>query len=418
MATSRSSGNQGPPKSFGQPFLNNINDVNFQFEFPKFGALPGPLPKSDPRKSSPALPLNRANSDQLSPRSDKPKDAISPSNSSSYSQVGLDSQAKEDLASFSAGLFNPPLTNTNVANASRTSLDSHYSNGGATSTSSPSASSNSNMGTSSSCGTSPEPTTHSPMGFKPVDTLTTIGEENQSTSQGKTSTLKTPEHAALAKRQAASGNPSSGIGWCCSTIPLTSTATKRSPDFGNLGNLDVNNFNWLPEHNFQFDPQLFGTFREPQENVLALGYDESFFNDAFEVDFTTPYNVPVNPAAPKKDLIAEIDAAKNSDELGVAGSQLLTCNKIWYESPSSITPTFSPTNPLYREKLQTCPRVQNGDFDLDGLCSDLQKKAKCSGSGAVVDERDFKHVMKKYLGKNDDGSECPMSSFTDDATKA
>lgn len=53
---------------------------------------------------------------------------------------------------------------------------------------------------------------------------------------------------------------------------------------------------------------------------------------------------------------------------------------------------------IYREKLQTCPRVQNGDFDLDGLCSDLQKKAKCSGTGAVVDEQDFKAVMKKYLG--------------------
>lgn len=52
----------------------------------------------------------------------------------------------------------------------------------------------------------------------------------------------------------------------------------------------------------------------------------------------------------------------------------------------------------YRETLQNCPRVQNGDFDLDGLCSDLQKKAKCSGSGAVVDEQDFQVVMKKYLG--------------------
>jgi AP-1-like factor len=35
------------------------------------------------------------------------------------------------------------------------------------------------------------------------------------------------------------------------------------------------------------------------------------------------------------------------------------------------------------------------------LCSDLQKKAKCSGSGAVVDEKDFKNVMQKYLGKNE-----------------
>jgi AP-1-like transcription factor len=45
---------------------------------------------------------------------------------------------------------------------------------------------------------------------------------------------------------------------------------------------------------------------------------------------------------------------------------------------------------------------------LDGLCSDLQKKAKCSGSGAVVDEKDFQVVMKKYLGNknNDDIQKC------------
>lgn len=62
------------------------------------------------------------------------------------------------------------------------------------------------------------------------------------------------------------------------------------------------------------------------------------------------------------------------------------------------------TNTLYREKLQACPRVQSGDLDLDGLCSDLQKKAKCGGSGAVVDEQDFKAVMTKYLGA--DAGKC------------
>jgi AP-1-like factor len=49
--------------------------------------------------------------------------------------------------------------------------------------------------------------------------------------------------------------------------------------------------------------------------------------------------------------------------------------------------------------------VQSGDLDLDGLCSDLQKKAKCGGSGAVVDEKDFKAVMTKYLGD----IRCPNS---------
>jgi AP-1-like transcription factor len=53
---------------------------------------------------------------------------------------------------------------------------------------------------------------------------------------------------------------------------------------------------------------------------------------------------------------------------------------------------------LGRERLQNCPKVQAGDIDLDGLCSDLQKKAKCGGTGAVVDEKDFRAVMTKHLG--------------------
>lgn len=62
---------------------------------------------------------------------------------------------------------------------------------------------------------------------------------------------------------------------------------------------------------------------------------------------------------------------------------------------------------MNRERLQNCPKVQSGDFDLDGLCSDLQKKAKCSGTGAVVDENDFKKVMSKYLG---DKNECDLAA--------
>lgn len=348
---------RAPPQpqrtAFGQAVINNLNDVNFQFEFPKFGALPGPPQPSttslqSARSSLSQSPnLNRSPSSQVSPN-DQGKGSVS--SASSHYTSGLDAQTKEDLAKFS-GIFSPPLTNNNVSNASRSSLDSHYS-AAATNTSSPSASSNSNGGPSSSCGTSPEPFTQSPMGFKPVDTMATIGEEQPSLAN-------------------------------------------NSQDFGHFASIDINDINFLAsQNNFQFDPQLFGDYREPQDNVLGSGgIDDSFFNDAFDMDFTTPYNVAFNsPATTKKDLpapgaskdlIAQIDAAKEGDdEIVGADGQLLTCNKIW-------------------EKLQNCPKVQNGDFDLDGLCSDLQKKAKCSGSGAVVNEKDFKNVMQKYLGKTD-----------------
>lgn len=191
-------------------------------------------------------------------------------------------------------------------------------------------------------------------------------------------------------------------------IPFPTTCTKTRTGFGQFANLDMNNMSFLSNTNdFQFDPQLFGGYREPQQNILNSGLDDGFFNDAFDIDFTTPYFAP-SPAAPKKDLMTQIDEAKNDDQtelVATADGQYLTCNKIWYVFAKSQLSCKSPSNKCYREKLQSCPKVQNGDFDLDGLCSDLQKKAKCSGSGAVVDERTFKDVMRKYLGK--DGGDCP-----------
>lgn len=183
----------------------------------------------------------------------------------------------------------------------------------------------------------------------------------------------------------------------------------------------MNNFNWLPQNDFQFEPRLFNEYREPQDNVFSnIDFDESFFKDAFDMDFPTPYNLPVTyptttTQPPKKDLMAEIEAAKNADALDSNG-QLLTCTKIWYVLsmyPRLLTPD-SVANTVNRETLQNCPKVQSGDFDLDGLCSDLQKKAKCSGQGAVVGEMDFNDVIKKYLGKSGD---CSTSKLKADATK-
>ncbi|KAI1498764.1 transcription factor PAP1-domain-containing protein [Biscogniauxia marginata] len=355
-ARSMSGGVRSSQHTFGNAAIQNINDVNFQFEFPKFGSLPGPqdaikenfkLPSSYP---SPSSGNGNSPNSQTSPL-EKSKDGATPN--STKSRKNSDAQMKENTAKY-AGAFNnsSPYEGTYGGSGSRTSLDStHYSqnanNGG-----SPSSSSNSNMGTSSSCGTSPEPCTQSPLGFKPLDTLTTIGEEHPGLTSGNTS------------------------------------------GFGNLGNIDFSNIDWLSQQNGgQFDPQLFGGYREPQDNILANAtFDDSFFNDAFDVDFTTPYNVAApSPSVPKKDIIAEIDARKESDDTIVpaANGRLLTCSNIW-------------------EKLQGCPRVQSGDLDLDGLCSDLQKKAKCGGTGAVVEEQDFKAVMTKYLGA--DAKNCPNSS--------
>jgi hypothetical protein len=61
-------------------------------------------------------------------------------------------------------------------------------------------------------------------------------------------------------------------------------------------------------------------------------FDDSFFNDALDTDFFTPYNIAPSPAIVKKSLIAQIDAEKEGDDDIKAEKDLaLNCNKMWYE---------------------------------------------------------------------------------------
>lgn len=344
---------------FGSAALNNLSDVSFQFEFPKFGALPGPpVAKRPTPASQPISPPQ--NGQTASPARSQSNDGRSPQSAQQSMQ--------DDLAKFS-GIFTPSMSSSHRG-GSRASLESaHLSFGGATS--SPSASSNSNAGPSSSCGTSPEPSNQSPMGFKPLETLTTIGEEQPATSN-------------------------------------------TNQPFAQFANVDIGSpsFDWLANQNGgHFDPQLFGDYREPQDNVLSNPNLDDFFSDAFNADFFMPYNMPATTkqAAPKKNLIDEIDAQQNSldDE---PPKNNMNCNQIWYDSlPIDVDSTGSLTR-NNREKLQDCPKAQNGEFDLDGLCSELTKKAKCSGSGPVVGEKDFDTILKKYMGK-DVSTDCVANSL-------
>lgn len=355
----RSTSASTPRLGFGAPAVGNLNDVNFQFEFPKFGVLPGPPAAAANKPSPPAKPASNGSplaslggSKPLSPAQSNPRskeNSISPVMSN-----GNFNLTKEDMANFS-NFFDPSLARASMS-TSRASVDSgpHSMHNG-TSTSSPSASSQSNGGgPSSSCGTSPEPFTQSPMGFKPVDTMTTIGEEQ------------------------------SGM-----------TASQNANLFGAM---NANSFDWLAQQNGgTFDPQLFGDYREPQENILSTNtFDDTFFNDAFENDFFFPYNVAPSPAIAKKtphaNLIDQIDAAKNVDDFTSVvpnGKPQVNCSQVF-------------------ASLANCPEVQNGDFDLDGLCSELQKKAKCSGEGPTVSEVDFQTVVNKWMGK--DTANCITAS--------
>ncbi|KAM0331612.1 hypothetical protein ACHAQA_003291 [Verticillium albo-atrum] len=345
MNNRSASQSKAPSLGFGASAIGNLNDVNFQFEFPKFGVLPGPpvANKPSPQNSvSPISPLQSSARKPMSPPQSK-------SNSNSPLGVGNDLNAlpKDDISSFSA-FFNPALTHGSMS-TSRASVDSNpYSFNNGTATSSPSSSSQSNAGPSSSCGTSPEPFNQSPMGFKPVDTMTTIGEEQTS---------------------------------------LATSQANSNTNVNLFAGVDTNSLDWLAQQNGgQFDPQLFGDYRDPQTAAIPTAtFDDSFFNDALDTDFFMPYNMAPSPAVSKKsNLIDQIDAANNADDDLVKHEPLeqnYGCTKVW-------------------ERLQNCPKVQNGEFDLDDLCSELQKKAKCSGQGPVVSETDFQKVVQKWMGKD------------------
>ncbi|KAL2069710.1 hypothetical protein VTL71DRAFT_14389 [Oculimacula yallundae] len=380
-------------KGYGNGGLNNPNDVNFQFEFPRFGRLPGPPTSTivNPMRSSSSPSV--ASKQDFSPVE---KGQVSPRNqslqypASNGSSAGLtQTPAHYDGGDMSAlsGLFSPTLlesvgktppfeyfaNSNNGSNGSRSSTDSangQMSTGHNTSYSSPSASSNSNHGPSSSCGTSPEPTMQSPVYNKPLDsTLTTIGEEHSATN-----TTGEGEHTFCDKLNMACGNANN---------PVPRTMSESGAYSGTFDNpaFDINGIDWFAQqNNNQFDPQLFGDYREPQDNILSSEpFGDTFFSDAFAVDFTSPFNMAPSPAPPKKDLVAQIDEKQNEDEVvpGEDTSQMLSCNTIW-------------------DRLQACPKVKDGEFDLDLLCKDLQKKAKCSETGAVVNESDFNKIMKSY----------------------
>ncbi|KAG6014145.1 hypothetical protein E4U54_005773 [Claviceps lovelessii] len=325
---------------FGDAAINNLSDVSFQFEFPEFGTLPGPPLNSRKSASQPVSPQQNVRNGQ------KHSSVCSLDSEKELSRPSVQQQQQQQRSnkgpSFnSVGTSTQSMSGSTVI-GSRSSLDS-VPFSVAAATSSPSASSNSNAGgPSSSCGTSPEPFTQSPMAFKPLETLTTIGEEQ----------------------------------------PAPAT-TNQQPTFSHLANADMSSpsFDWLVQQNGggSFDPQLFGDYREPQENVLSNpSFDDFVFNDSLDADFFTPFNTAPTNAMPRKNLIAEIDAQQNAivnDE-----GPRMSCQQLW-------------------EKIQECPKAQKGDFDLDGLCSELTKKAKCSGSGPVVAASDFDSILKKYMGK-------------------
>lgn len=216
-------------------------------------------------------------------------------------------------------------------------------NGGLDNTSSPSASSVSQHGPGSSCGTSPEPCGNSPIQAKASDSLKPISEE---------------------------------------------VGDSYAPQFSTVSDQTANSLDWLAQQSSTtFDPVLFGDYREPV-NDINTNLNMSFFEDAFPVLNFDALGSPLSPPAEKpaalagkKSLIATIDAMNNDDDddevvPGDDHKQMLSCNKIW-------------------DRISSHPRFVSGELDMDGLCSELRSKAKCSEVGVVVAENDVQEVLGK-----------------------
>ena len=147
-----------------------------------------------------------------------------------------------------------------------------------------------------------------------------------------------------------------------------------------------------------FDPVLFGDYRDPQDNVLNNNVFGDFFNDAFlSQDFGTPYYT--GDAPPKTDLTQENKVPETVNptcELQSEddGKQLLPCDKLWFVHYVYASAAINPlTSPRFRDRVQSSEKVLNGEFDMDDLCSQLKSKAKCSGSGAMIEQKEVDRIL-------------------------
>lgn len=294
----------------------------------------------------------------------------------------------DDSQTSNSNSNNSQAVNGNGGNDSTSGLNRVFQFNSSSSTSdgtSPSASSQSQWngnGANSSCGTSPEPSHGSPA----------INDKAQMPTQ--------KQQSPLSQFTDINGLANTGM----------------NATFG-LPNIDYN----VPSLG-SFDPVSLGDYRDSNDAIVGGGdFTGGFFDDALNsasFDYGSPSNLfgilqspqqTYNPLpaphsvisashpAPSQALMAEIENARDGgdDDYGLPNNKqqskpqtkadstgkLISCNNIW-------------------NQLQSNPDFQEGKFDLDGLCSELRAKARCSESGVMVDQDHVDAALKK-LGKKD-----------------
>ncbi|KAA8644550.1 hypothetical protein EYZ11_012798 [Aspergillus tanneri] len=356
---------------------SGLNNNEFMFDFPKFGDLPaahifnnGQLAKSN---------SNNSKDEPTTQRSDSHVPGILNRNSlrSVSGQASIRSTNTPSVMTVTSADGTPSSTNSasrsqaskySSAYITKQALSTHDS----TTSGSPSSSSDSHQSQLlSSSGTSPEPTTNSPVVKSHENghtcTYSTIdGEASFCAQLGMAcGNIKNPVPAVRHSSESVSNTPGQ----------TTNPEGQTDPSDFALG-LDI----LAQQNGGQFDPVLFGDWREPQDAILSQDFG-TFFDDAFPLpDLGSPSHnlseVTNQQQPPKKDLVATIDQKLDEDEVvpGEDKSQMLSCTKIW-------------------DRLQSMEKFRNGEIDVDNLCSELRTKARCSEGGVVVNQKDVDDIM-------------------------
>lgn len=329
--------NKSPPVTGGfSSLLGNGGSTtnNFQFEFPRFGGLPGaqlldngPLAKAANKSSSISstnAPARQNSTGRgLSPRSQANGSiANSPEKKGSTPSVN-GAQRSGSLNGFFGFDYNNTANNASVNSAESSAAQSRvfqFNSGSSTHSDSPSASSTSQVGQNSSCDTSPEPSHNSPN--NPVDTIAD-GYVCHGNSEG--------EITFCEKLNMACGNPRNPI-----PRAMSQSDAKPSPAApAKTPAAEVNGIDFFANQNGgQFDPALFGEYRDSQNAIVGDGdFTGGFFNDAFPItDFGSPFHFGDTPAVQKPNPLEEIERLQDGDDEVVPGedtTQMLNCHKIW-----------------------------------------------------------------------------------------
>ncbi|MCJ1477826.1 DNA-binding transcription factor yap1 [Lambiella insularis] len=375
---------RSPTQGMGYAISSKANwdiNSNFQFDFPMFGGTPktGTTNGNSPRRATNGNPSNSSPTVLRKTSSTTSQTPLShPARTTSQSQASSGGRSSvNDLSD----LFSPsvlqsvsrsnsteyPRYNTYQPSSEERAdpIRGSLSSNGA----SPSASSVSQTGINSSCGTTPETSAESPDQRKASEAAFSSMQDGtvQHKPEGETTFCK-----EFAKACGTKENPVP-LMMSHSDEPSASSTAAKTPG------LDFHGIDWMASQNGgAFDPVLFADYRDPQENIMNGDFG-NFFDEAFPALDFTPSAAPLEPALHRKrDLMQQIDdqAAGEEPEVVPGGTpkQFLTCNMLW-------------------DRVQRSEKVQNGEADMDDLCTQLKSKAKCSGSGAVIEQKDVDAIL-------------------------